>query len=179
MTFPSTAVLADFSIMSNQSAPISGFSNPPVALDFGKMIVDDGLAQADSADPDSPVGFTLYSQVIGPNYEARVRLGPLDPEGYFGGLGILNETGTDGYLVMFNSDGSTTGLVVSTLAGESLASWNIENLSQNDEVGFQTRNNKLTVYLKYGSGSWRPLGVVSNLNLPSTGRIGFGAIGVG
>lgn len=179
MTFPSTPILADFSTMNDQTAPIVGFANPPGALNLGKMIVDGHLAQADSSDPDSPLGFALYDQVVGPNYEARVRLGPLDVEGYFGGLGIFNEAGTDGYLVMWSSDGTTTGLVVGTLGGTGLSSWGITNLTQGDEVGFQTRNNKLTVYLKYGSGSWRPLGVVSNLSLPATGRIGFGAIGVG
>lgn len=179
MTFPNTALQADFTTMADHGPPISGFVNPPGALNLGKMIVDTALAQADSADPDSPLGFALFDEVFGPSYEAYVKLGTLDAEGNFGGLGVFNEDGNDGYLVTWNSDGVTTGLIVSTLAGLTLGTWTIDNLSENDWIGFNAKSSKLTVYLKYGSDPWGPLGVVSGLSLPLTGRIGFGAIGIG
>lgn len=179
MTFPTTPIRADFTTMADHGPPIAGFINPPEALNFGKMIIDGSLAQADSTDPDSPLGFALLDQIFGPAYECFLELGDLDPEGYFGGMGLVSEAGDSGYLVFWNSDGENCGLTVSTLTGTGLASWDIDLLSAGDWVGFGARNSKLTVYLKYGSGAWQPLGVVSGLSLPSTGHIGFGAIGVG
>lgn len=173
--FPSISMLVDFAILPDQAAPITGFVDPPGGLNIGKMVVDTGEAVADELDADFPDGFAVWNEVLGPAYECYVQLGTLDPEGFFGGIGLFNEEITAGYLVTWVSDGQDFGIIVTDFpARVTLRMWNMGVMSQGDMIGFMARNNQLSVYLKYGSGSWQKLGTVRNLILPATGYIGFG-----